>query len=318
MKHVRPIALAVIALVGVGLVAIASAQDGRSANVEIRVWQSTSDSERLWISARPEGGSWETLGTVPLDMSGLNGRGTLRYEDITLAVPLSDSMAPVGQPTQEPVRAGLATIEFDFSKEPRSFLPNELRWCAKASTDISQHNMFLVINFDDGRSVTSRNDDWNDDPAGFCVSGFNVGDFVGQGFFARDISSIAVETLESASPDGVFVHVWDCQKAVINDWFEQGFICTSGDTVLRSTTLVAEANLTLNKIRIHSDFDRIFFRGWFQSTNGSPGIGTLSSTPSLPLEQGGSWIITNGITRQMACFAETDPTPYEEYNCFAW
>ena len=57
-------------------------------NVEVRVWQSVSDALDLYISARPEGGSWGTLGTIPLDMSGLNSRGTFRYSDIDVAVPL--------------------------------------------------------------------------------------------------------------------------------------------------------------------------------------------------------------------------------------
>ncbi|MDE2933897.1 MAG: hypothetical protein OXS47_08515 [Chloroflexota bacterium] len=80
--------MAVIAMIGVGFVAIAAAQDSPSANVEVRVWQSTRDAERLWISARPEGGSWATLGTIPLEMGERNSRETLRYEDIVLSVPV--------------------------------------------------------------------------------------------------------------------------------------------------------------------------------------------------------------------------------------
>ena len=57
-------------------------------NVQVRVWQSLSDALDLYISARPEGGSWRALGTIPLDMSGLNSRGTFRFGDIDVAVPL--------------------------------------------------------------------------------------------------------------------------------------------------------------------------------------------------------------------------------------
>ena len=81
----------IVALVGaltLSLVTIVTAQDSQTANVEVRVWQSTGDAESLYISARPEGGSWATLGTTPLDMSGLNSRGTFKYGDITVAVPL--------------------------------------------------------------------------------------------------------------------------------------------------------------------------------------------------------------------------------------
>ena len=112
MKHVRFIFLAVTAMIGVAFVAIAAAQDAPSANVEVRVWQSTRDAERLWISARPEGGSWATLGTIPLAMEGENRRGTLRYEDITLAVPVGSATRIVDDsaPCQEYVRSFATNI----------------------------------------------------------------------------------------------------------------------------------------------------------------------------------------------------------------
>ena len=64
------------------------------ATVEVRVWQSVSDAHDLYISARPEGGSWRTLGTIPLDMSGLSRRGTFTYGDITVTVPLGGAREP--------------------------------------------------------------------------------------------------------------------------------------------------------------------------------------------------------------------------------
>lgn len=72
---------AVIAIGG----AVAFAQSARTATVEVRVWQKTEDAQALYISARPEGGSWATLGTIPLDMSGINRNGTYRYGDILIA-----------------------------------------------------------------------------------------------------------------------------------------------------------------------------------------------------------------------------------------
>lgn len=122
MKHVRIAALAVIAIIGVAFVAIAAAQDSRTTNVEVRVWQSTRDAERLWISARPEGGSWGTLGTIPLGMEEENSRGTLRYEDITLAVPLPDSAAPIAPPTPEPTPAPSGTQPVIHTSADGSFL----------------------------------------------------------------------------------------------------------------------------------------------------------------------------------------------------
>ena len=94
MKSVRLILIASLALVGIAAIGIVAAQDSNTANVEVRVWQSTSDAESLYISARPEGGSWRTLGTIPLDMSGLNSRETFRYGDIALAVPLPEPVVP--------------------------------------------------------------------------------------------------------------------------------------------------------------------------------------------------------------------------------
>ena len=65
-----------------------AAEQTATANVELRVWQRITDPLRIYVSARPEGGSWNTLGTIPLALDQQNSRGTFRYGDITLAVPL--------------------------------------------------------------------------------------------------------------------------------------------------------------------------------------------------------------------------------------
>ena len=82
-------ALAAIA-VG-GTVTTAVAQDNTEATVQVRVWQSLEDAERLYISARPASGSWATLGTIrlPLD-DGRSSDGRFMYGDIGLDVPLAD------------------------------------------------------------------------------------------------------------------------------------------------------------------------------------------------------------------------------------
>ena len=64
-----------------------------SVNIEIRVWESTSDPTLNYISARPEGGSWRVLGTIPLGRGDASAyeetsNGRFRYSDITLAVSL--------------------------------------------------------------------------------------------------------------------------------------------------------------------------------------------------------------------------------------
>ena len=84
------VTLAAVAGVGLG----ASAQS--TANVEVRVWQSVSDARSLYISARPEGSSWATLGTISLPLDdGLSASGRFRYGDITVSVPVAGYEASV-------------------------------------------------------------------------------------------------------------------------------------------------------------------------------------------------------------------------------
>lgn len=91
-----------VALAGaltITLTAFAFAQSSRTANVEVRVWEDVNDPLSNYISARPEGGSWRTLGTIALPLDdGISSSGRFRYGDITLAVPLSDG-APGQTPT---------------------------------------------------------------------------------------------------------------------------------------------------------------------------------------------------------------------------
>ena len=90
-----------VALVTVSVGAGVLAQASRTANVEVRVWESTSDPTLNYISARPEGGSWRTLGTIPLLLTdGVSSSGRFRYGDITLAVPLPEqAAAPTAAPS---------------------------------------------------------------------------------------------------------------------------------------------------------------------------------------------------------------------------
>ena len=94
-----------VALVAVSVGAGVLAQSQRTANVEVRVWEDVNDPERNFISARPEGGSWSTLGTIRLPLTdGVSSSGRFRYGDITLAVPLlGDALAP-SRPTATPFR----------------------------------------------------------------------------------------------------------------------------------------------------------------------------------------------------------------------
>ena len=86
---------ALVGVIAVGGLAFVFAQSTRTADVEVRVWESTSDPTRNYISARPAGGSWSTLGTIPLGRGEASAyettsNGRFRYSDITLAVPLPE------------------------------------------------------------------------------------------------------------------------------------------------------------------------------------------------------------------------------------
>ena len=57
-------------------------------NIEVRVWEDVRDPTKNYISARYEGGSWRTLGTIRLPLTdGTSRSGRFRYGDIILAVP---------------------------------------------------------------------------------------------------------------------------------------------------------------------------------------------------------------------------------------
>ncbi len=62
----------------------ASASGDDSAVVELRVWQDVLYPQSLLVSARPEGGDWGALGTIPLPQGGKSDDGSLRYGDITV------------------------------------------------------------------------------------------------------------------------------------------------------------------------------------------------------------------------------------------
>lgn len=114
MKRLHLILITSLALVGLAAIGVVSAQDSNTANIEVRVWQNTGDAESLYISARPESGSWATLGTIPLDMSGLTSRGTYRYGDITVAVPIGGPAIDDSEPCSALQQALQGRSEFSL------------------------------------------------------------------------------------------------------------------------------------------------------------------------------------------------------------
>ena len=70
-----------------GPVASAATVGGDAAVVELRVWQNVYNAGQLWVSARPEGGSWATLGTIPFPLdAGHSADGSSRYGALTVGV----------------------------------------------------------------------------------------------------------------------------------------------------------------------------------------------------------------------------------------
>ena len=56
--------------------------------IELRVWQRVDNHENVWLSARPKGGRWDALGTVPLPRDGVvggySGISRHRFGDLTV------------------------------------------------------------------------------------------------------------------------------------------------------------------------------------------------------------------------------------------
>ena len=73
-------AVTLLALVAAGIStsAVAAGDGERSASsdaavIQLRIWQHVDDAENIWISARAQGGRWDTLGTIPVPESGYGG-----------------------------------------------------------------------------------------------------------------------------------------------------------------------------------------------------------------------------------------------------
>ena len=110
--------LATLAAAIVGAVAIAQEEPPdptpepateTTANVEVRVWQDVNNARSIYISARPESGSWATLGTIPLPLDdGHSSNGRFRYGDIVVAVPVGGGEKDVEVRVWQDVRDALS------------------------------------------------------------------------------------------------------------------------------------------------------------------------------------------------------------------
>ncbi len=76
-------------LLAIGVWAPALADDDGRVSVQVRLWQDANSASRVHLSARAEGGSWSTLGTVRLtvDEEG-SDESRRRYESVDVVAPL--------------------------------------------------------------------------------------------------------------------------------------------------------------------------------------------------------------------------------------
>ena len=65
LRHgmIGALALVLALLAGVDAASADEESADSAVTLDVRVWQTVSLPERVYISARPEGGSWDTLGT---------------------------------------------------------------------------------------------------------------------------------------------------------------------------------------------------------------------------------------------------------------
>ncbi len=88
------IGLAVLLAAGSGRSGLEAADRGGAASqdtvvIELRIWQHVDAARIVWLSARPSGGRWDTLGTIPFPLDRLAGASSLEslhyYADLTIA-----------------------------------------------------------------------------------------------------------------------------------------------------------------------------------------------------------------------------------------
>ena len=70
---------------GAGLGSAETEAGVSTVTVEMRLWQDVHNAENVWISARPQGGDWRTLGTIPFPLDAGDGAATYRYRDLAIA-----------------------------------------------------------------------------------------------------------------------------------------------------------------------------------------------------------------------------------------
>ena len=93
--------------------------NGGAANVEVTVWRSISNPSRLYLSTRPQGGTWRTEDTA-LDMSALSrSRRFHQSNAVTVAVPLPEAATPAEPPEDTTVPVDRSQCRIDEAMAAR-------------------------------------------------------------------------------------------------------------------------------------------------------------------------------------------------------
>lgn len=82
-----------------------------SGGAEVRVWRDASNHDKVYVSARPFGGSWKELGTIPVEFDQISGR----YEYSDFYLPFHVDI--VEHPEPEAEQGIYCATFFDYEQE---------------------------------------------------------------------------------------------------------------------------------------------------------------------------------------------------------
>lgn len=173
---------AFVAVIAVGgAIGAFAATQKTTANVEVRVWQKTSDGS-LYLSTRPEGGSWITHNTA-LDMSQVSRSGNFRQSSfVTVGVPVEVDVpagSVGGPPETKVVTLGevVETSRLDvvvFSIERRAFTTED--GVVTARVDVQLTNTRGAVEIGESRYLSAIAADGQEEaPYHYCHSALSQG-----------------------------------------------------------------------------------------------------------------------------------------------
>ena len=197
--------IAAIAL-ALAITTIAIAQQP-AADIEVRVWQSIQNPESLYLSARPAEGSWETLGTVPLHMTGRH-ENSFRYGDVTVSVPL-DASAPI-TPAPAATEGEQITV---ILRNPNTIAPL-IEFFVISDHDIPPGQGYFVAG------------GWVRQNSRAILAGEEYGLYPSLDGHWQDVTGVTVRTLQGNS-----IRTWQCEGVADPHAIEGRYTCAIEETV---------------------------------------------------------------------------------------